>query len=322
MIDEPLAPPSPGEPATAADQTLVEDGVLLIDKPASMTSHTVVDKVRRWLRVRKAGHCGTLDPFATGLLVVCVNRATRIADLLTGDDKVYRFEMQLGVETDTHDPTGEEIRRHQGAPVAREDFAAVLERFRGSILQEVPAHAAVKVRGRRLYEWTRSGVDVERPSRRITIHRLELVHYHWPLAVLDLRCSKGTYVRRLAADIGNMLGCGAHVTRLTRLASGPFHLDAAVSMEEVQSWRAQPQWQSRLIPIHRALDHLPRIIVEDEHLRRRLRQGILDPVWEEQHRQAAEAGDLPVRLVSPEGGLLALWRPAAPDRKRQLRVFS
>lgn len=301
-------------------------GILLVDKPEGMTSFALTAKVKKLLRLKKVGHCGTLDPFATGVMVLCLDQATRIADQLSLQDKLYQFTLHLGQETDTLDRTGRIVTSYEGAPVAEDDLVRVLTRFTGRVRQQVPRYAAVKVQGRRLYELTRNGVEViELPAREVTIHKLQLLSFHWPQAELLVHCSKGTYVRQLAADIGTTLRCGAHVKELRRLASGDFQIAQAMSLEALKETAESHRWQSKLLTMSEALAHLPAITLDDPYLVGGIRHGRLDPQWEFTHRQNMLNEPGPYRLVTGENRLLALWWPEqrrnAGDAKRSLRVF-
>jgi tRNA pseudouridine55 synthase len=301
---------------------LAVSGVLLIDKPPGMTSFAAVSRVRNRLHLAKVGHCGTLDPFATGLLILCLNQATRIVDQLLVQDKAYRCTLHLGVETDTLDHTGKVLRHYAGALPDEGDVRRVLTDFCGSHVQQVPKYAAVKVQGRRLYAWTRDGVEVEPPRREVHIHRLELLGYQWPEAQLEVRCSKGTYIRQLASDIGEILGCGAHLNQLRRLASGLFHIHEAIHLDDLEALGENSSWREKLIPLSSALNHLPAITVTHPQVLAALQDGHLDPAWEVQHQQGL-LPDRPgaVRLVSEHDQLLALWWPQAPEGERRVRIF-
>ncbi len=198
-------------------------GILLIDKPAGMTSHDVVDRLRRTFGWRKVGHAGTLDPLATGVLVLLVGRATKAQARFLNDDKAYRFRMRFGIETDTHDIDGEVVRRVE-TPFTVEEAAlrAVLERFRGEIEQLPPMVSAIKHKGKPLYKYARRGQEIEREPRKVTISELELLAFDGREAQIALTCSKGTYVRTIAHDIGQALGVGACLTALRRTRSGVF----------------------------------------------------------------------------------------------------
>jgi tRNA pseudouridine55 synthase len=310
-----------GDKAPAAASPKTVNGVLVLDKPEGITSFAAVDRVKRILKVKKAGHCGTLDPIASGVLVVCLNQATRVAELLIGQRKRYRFTLRLGAETDTLDRAGEVVQEYEGPPVDFGQVEAALEPFRGSFEQQVPRYAAVKVDGRRLYKWTREGVEMERPSRGVEIRELELLDYRWPEARLEVLCSKGTYIRQLASDIGARLGCGAYVSELQRLASGSFTLEQAVTLDELYRLRSTGEWTDRVLDINRALGHLPSILVSDPGFLQKLGDGHLDPDWEVAHRPLYAGTMEPVRLLDPDGRLLALWWPEPPSGGRKLRLF-
>jgi tRNA pseudouridine55 synthase len=300
-------------------------GILVIDKPEGLTSFRVVDRVKKKLHLEKAGHCGTLDPFATGVLVICLNQATHVADLFSCQEKVYQAVFRLGTETDTLDRTGQVTHNWDGPPVSRDEVRSALEQFVGPCVQEVPCHAAVKVQGRRLYQWTREGVGVDRPSREIHIQSISMPAYHWPEVTVEVKCSKGTYIRQLAADLGRLLGCGAHVSELRRIESGQFRMDQALSLGEILepvNDNEPTAWREKLISINEALAHLPAVVVEDETVLRRLSDGHLDPGWESENRERFEQQRDPVRIVSGANQLLALWWPQPEaGRRRRLRLF-
>ncbi len=300
------------------------NGVLIVDKSEGITSFSAAAKVRRMLGQKKAGHCGALDPFATGVLVVCLNQATRIADHFLSQEKEYRFTVRFGVETDTLDKTGQVVRTWEGAPIAEETLMEGLEALRRARSQRTPIYAAARVNGRRLYEYARRGEQVELPEREITIHRLDLLSYQWPETELVVRCSKGTYVRQMAADLGSALGCGAHVTRLRRLASGQFRIEQAIPLTDVSGAEdfAERAMQG-MISMNDALAHLPAIAIEDRETLARLRNGGLDPEWERRCRDDLPPHPGPFRLTTPQSRLLALWRPnPVPGQGRRLRLFN
>ncbi len=310
--------------ALAPDQPLdsPSSGILVLDKPEGMLSFALISKVKRTLGVKKVGHCGTLDPFATGVLVVCLNKATRIADQLLAQDKKYLCTMHLGVETDTLDRTGR-ITRTLDRPASREELERVLGLYRGGpYMQRTPLYSARRVQGKRLHECARRGIAVELPEREVRILSLELLGYEWPEADLEVHCSKGTYIRQLAADIGEALGCGGHVSRLRRLSSGSFHIDSALSLEELVEAHRNGSWMEKVIPAAQALAHLPVFVIEDEEALRRLKNGQLAPAWESRLGDISEEHEGPVRLVGRDKRLIALWWPrSGEDRGRQLRLF-
>ncbi|OZI50235.1 tRNA pseudouridine(55) synthase TruB [Bordetella genomosp. 5] len=231
---------------------LALDGVLLLDKPVGLSSNHALQRARRTLDAAKAGHTGTLDPFATGLLLCCMGRATKISGAMLDADKAYRAVIQFGEETDSGDLTGNVVARADAGftGVTREQVLDVLSRFQGSIEQIPPMYSALKRDGKPLYEYARAGIELERPPRRVTIHRIELLSCDGMQAEIDVACSKGTYIRTLAQDIGRALGCYGHLAALRRTQVGPFSLDRAVTLDALQ---AMPDPKTALL----ALNELP-----------------------------------------------------------------
>lgn len=207
-------------------------GFLMVDKPVGPTSHDVVDMARRALRTRRIGHAGTLDPFASGLLILAVGKATKEISRYVGLDKTYEATMRLGASSDTMDRTGA-LEQWACAPVSREALEGALEKFRGVIEQKPPMYSAKKVGGRKLYALAREGKEVERKPALVTIHELELVEYIWPRAKIRCRVSSGTYIRALAHDLGAALGCGAYLEELRRTAIGAFDVKDAVAPDGI-----------------------------------------------------------------------------------------
>jgi tRNA pseudouridine55 synthase len=231
------------------------DGVLLLNKPVGITSNAALQKAKWLLNAKKAGHTGTLDPFADGLLPLCFGEATKFSAYLLDADKHYRATMRLGITTTTGDPEGEILAER---PVASgcDDIRAVLPRFRGEIEQIPPMHSALKHQGRPLYEYARAGIEIERPPRKVKINALDLVECSPPVVVFDVQCSAGTYIRTLAQDIGAALGCGAHLTGLTRTAVGGFQLAQAHSLTALEALPAAER-TNVLLPLDAMLTHLP-----------------------------------------------------------------
>jgi tRNA pseudouridine55 synthase len=226
-----------------------------------MTSHDVVDEVRRILKIRKVGHTGTLDPQATGVLPICVGNATKIARFLTAADKDYLITMRLGVQTDTMDAEGKILAENTEIPQDREKVEAVLAQFRGQIQQIPPLFSAKKHQGERLYRLARRGEVVERGPITVKVYELELISFDPPLVRLRVFCSKGTYARALCDDIGKALGCGGHLHSLVRLKAGQFRLEEAITLSRLQEIQEQGKLTEVLLPIEQALDHLPAVRV-------------------------------------------------------------
>lgn len=213
------------------------DGVLLLDKPVGLSSNHALQRAKRTLDAAKAGHTGTLDPFATGLLVCCMGRATKISGAMLDADKTYVATLQFGEETDSGDLTGiVTARAAEGfAGVEEQALRDVLSRFMGTMEQIPPMYSALKRDGKPLYEYAREGIELERAPRQVTIYRNELLSFSGMQAVIEVACSKGTYIRTLAQDIGRALGCYAHLAALRRTQAGPFKLDRAVTLDALQA---------------------------------------------------------------------------------------
>ena len=233
------------------------NGVLLLNKPVGITSNTALQKAKWLLNAKKAGHTGTLDPFADGLLPLCFGEATKFSAYLLEADKHYRAVLQLGATTTTGDPEGEMLDTRE-VKVGHEDIRAVLPRFTGEIEQIPPMHSALKHQGRPLYEYARAGIEIDRPPRKIMIRALELVECDPPRVVLDVQCSAGTYIRTLAQDIGAALGCGAHLTALTRCAAGGFRLEQAHALADLEALDVF-QRHALLLPADCLVAHLPAV---------------------------------------------------------------
>jgi len=212
-------------------------GVILLDKPLGLSSNDALQKVRRLMRAEKAGHTGTLDPLATGLLPLCFGAATKFSQVSLDADKRYTATLKLGQTTTTGDAEGEIVQTRPVTPeqVNPERIAQACQAFTGEIAQIPPMHSALKHQGRALYEYAREGIDIERPARQVTLHAIDIVRWQDDLLELDVRCSKGTYIRTLAQDIGERLGCGAHLIGLRRTGSGGVTLQGAVTLEALQA---------------------------------------------------------------------------------------
>jgi tRNA pseudouridine55 synthase len=276
------------------------DGALLLDKPVGPSSNGVLQEAKRLLGAKKAGHGGTLDPLASGLLLLLFGEATKFAGLLLDQDKEYLASVKLGEKTATGDAEGEILERKE-VTVRRPDVDAVLERFRGEIEQLPPMHSALKRDGVPLYRLARQGKAVERAPRRVRILELEVVSFESPRLELRVRCSKGTYVRTLAEDIGAALGAGAHLRGLRRTASGRFRVEDAVSLEALRQLSPAAR-SARVLPLAALVDGLPRAAL-DAGAEARLRNG-----------QALEISGLAegvVAVVRADGALIGLGRSEA-----------
>ncbi len=263
------------------------EGLVLVHKPKGVTSHDVVDVVRRALGTRKVGHAGTLDPMATGLLVVGVGRATRLLRFLGDLPKTYEGTGRLGEETDTLDAEGRVVRTSEVA-VSRDELERAVAALVGESMQRAPAYSAVKVGGRKLYEAAREGEPVEAPPRPIRVDAFDVVRFEPPDFDFRVTCSGGTYVRALVADVGSALGCGAHLARLVRTAIGPFRVEDGVRAGDVR----EP------LPVEAAVGHLPRVDLGAEEARVASHGSILGP--------AGIAG--PYAVFDPGGRLVGVYR--------------
>lgn len=241
------------------------NGVLLLDKPVGLTSNAALQIAKRLFQAEKAGHTGTLDPFASGLLPLCLGEATKFAQYLLDADKTYRAVMQLGVTTTTGDPEGE-VLDIRPVNISRDDLHAAIARFIGPIEQTPPMYSALKHQGKPLYEYARAGIEIVRKSRLIHIRSIELRGFDGTQATIDVCCSAGTYIRTLAEDIGKMLGCGAHLIALTRTASGGFQLDQAVSLATLENSDMNAR-DHLLLPADGLVTYLPRIELDDAESR-------------------------------------------------------
>ncbi|MEJ2046700.1 MAG: tRNA pseudouridine(55) synthase TruB [Dehalococcoidia bacterium] len=225
------------------------DGILNINKPQGMTSFGAVARVKRLTGERRVGHAGTLDPEASGVLPICLGKGTKITGFLADTTKVYRAEIELGRATDTYDSSGRTTQRGDPSGISREQCQTALIAFQGRIQQTPPMYSALKYRGRRLYELARAGIQVERPSRPVRIDRLELSDWQPPLATVEVVCGKGTYIRSLAHDLGQVLGCGATLKSLARLRCGLFDIKDSVSLTELEDAARYGYWHNFVYPV-------------------------------------------------------------------------
>jgi tRNA pseudouridine55 synthase len=273
------------------------EGLLLVDKPGGVTSHDVVDVVRRRLGTKKVGHAGTLDPMATGLLLVGVGRATRLLRFLSDLAKTYEGTMRLGVETTTLDADGEVV-RESPVTATRDDLERAMRALEGGSMQRPPAYSAVKVGGRKLYEAARAGDRLEAGPRPIRVDAFDLLSFELPDAVFRVACSTGTYVRVLTADVGEALSCGAHLTALRRIAIGPFRASDA----------SPPEGPGEPLPVEDAVRHLPRLDLEAEEAVAASHGRPLGP--------AGLAG--PYGVFDPVGRLIGVYEDDGPKARPQV----
>lgn len=268
------------------------DGVLLLDKPAGLTSNAALQKAKRLYRAEKAGHTGTLDPFATGLLPLCLGEATKFSQFLLDADKVYLAEVRLGIRTSSGDLDGEVIATRP-VDVPEATLRRALEAFKGDIQQVPPMHSALKHQGRPLYEFARQGIEIERPARRVVVRELTLEAFSGTACTLRVHSGKGFYVRALADDLGEALGCGAHLVGLRRMAAGGFTIADAVTLSELEVMTEAAR-DARLLPADGLIDELPDLTLD------------VESTWQISHGQA---------VWMPRLRVGTLYRIYAPDQE-------
>jgi tRNA pseudouridine55 synthase len=300
------------------------DGILLLHKPVGVTSHDCVLKVRKLLKIKKVGHTGTLDPDVSGVLPICIGKATKIVELLTGANKTYEGEVTLGFSTTTEDASGEIVEEKKvDRPIQRNEIERVFQQLTGEIEQTPPMYSAVKVNGKKLYEYARAGIEVERPTRIVTIHELTLLDDREIFTgdTISFRfrvtCSKGTYVRTLAVTIGEMLGFPAHMSHLIRTASGLFTLDQCLTFAEVEEKLKNNELAAALVSIEQALSHLPKYQINGK-VAEKVKNGAVLPAPNE----LKDAKD-PMLVVSEQNKALALYikHPEKPHLIKPLKVL-
>jgi len=289
------------------------NGVVIIDKPAGITSAGALAQVKRLCNAKKAGHAGTLDPFATGVLVCCLNQATRLAQFFLHDRKKYQGTLHLGIETDTQDPTGRIVAEKDAGMISAADVRRAADRFTGTIEQVPPAYSALKHKGTPLYRLARKGQPVQKPPRSVTISQLTILEVAIPRVSFEVTCSAGTYIRTLCADIGAGLGCGGHLETLRRIESSGFSITEAVTLDELHQMADREVPGRHLIALADALRGVPEVKVD-----RRLADRI-------QHGQGVVWSDLPdgsgleplahFKVVDQNGRLLAVMSSPAEGRR-------
>ncbi len=306
-IQAPRAPRPPRMPV---------HGVLLLDKPVGLSSNDALIRAKRMLNAPKAGHTGTLDPFATGLLPLCFGEATKFSQDLLEADKTYEAVVHLGVKTDTGDTEGQVI-AERAVDVDIAQIEAAMARFRGPISQVPPMHSALKRDGKPLYEYARAGITLEREARDVVIHSLEMLGYQAPMLTIRVTCSKGTYIRVLGEDLGEALGCGAHLNALRRTGVGPLSLQGAMTLEQFDAAGEVEQRKALLLPVDGLLQSFPAVQLPDELARRFLhgqrlplaKEGVAAPEYSGRVRVYRESD-----AVLLGTGLLQEYSILAPER--------
>lgn len=299
--------------------SLAVNGFLVLNKPVGLTSMDVVRRVKRLTGLRKrVGHGGTLDPLAEGILPICFGQATRLMEYLINETKGYRMEVRLGLATDTYDAEGEVVEEVDPSFVTREQVEEALQSFRGTLYQKPPMHSALKKDGRRLYELARQGVEVEREPRQVEVFSLKLLDFKLPFATLESECGRGVYMRSLAHDLGQLLGCGAHISKLVRLRTGSFRLDDAVSLDEFSEAVVEGPWRELIRPLDSLLLGMKSAVI-GKAVERVLRNG--QPI--SLGHYGLYAGHLEsYRLYSGDGRFLAVVRfDRSSNRWDPFKVF-
>ncbi|MGA2316750.1 MAG: tRNA pseudouridine(55) synthase TruB [Thermodesulfobacteriota bacterium] len=308
------------------------DGLLVVDKPEGITSLDVVREIKHRFGVKKAGHIGTLDPFATGVLPIVINEGTKLVPFLREGPKEYEVTLRLGEETNTDDWTGKVVMKQPWEGVQPEKVEALIHTFLGKIRQTPPMFSAIKMQGKPLYRLARKGIEVERKEREVEIYNIQMKEIELPLVHFKVSCSKGTYIRTLGRDIGRKIGCGAHLLRLRRIRSGPFTLGQAITWERLKDLSKPDALHSWLISLSAALPSLPEM-VGDEQLVKKVRFGkeMIVQDLSPQTLPAFEKGQW-LKMSSPQEGLVAIlksevkgadipWADPEVVALRPLRVF-
>jgi tRNA pseudouridine55 synthase len=284
------------------------DGVIVVDKPEGWTSHDVVGKMRRVAKTKKIGHLGTLDPIATGVLPLVINRATRLAQFYTRSDKIYEGVVRFGWSTHTYDRAGEPTSERVEVTVDPEALARALEPFRGQMLQTPPPVSAKKVDGRRAYDLARQAVAVELAPAPVEIYEIAVLDVAGAEARLRVHCSGGTYMRSIAHDVGKALGCGAHLAELRRLASGEFEIARARTIAQLEALAGEERLRDALVPAAEMLPGMPAVFVDDLTVTQ-IRNGRNFPASPFRSQPASQR----VKAVSREGDLVAIGEAVLPN---------
>jgi tRNA pseudouridine55 synthase len=300
------------------------EGILPLYKPAGLTSHDCVFRLRKILKTKKVGHTGTLDPDVTGVLPICIGKATKVAEYITDAGKSYEGEVTLGFSTTTEDASGEKVEEKKVVDTfSRKEILKVLESFTGEIEQTPPMYSAVKVNGTRLYEYARKGIEVERPTRKVTIYRLELLDEREEFSgeTISFRfrvsCSKGTYIRTLAVMIGESLGYPAHMSNLIRVQSAAFTIDDCLTFEQIEKLMETGTISTCLRPLEMALSHLPKYIINDK-VAEKVKNGALLPIPDYLINSNG-----PIIAQTEEGNALAIYsvHPNKPGLLKPVKVL-
>lgn len=298
-------------------------GILNVDKPAGGTSFQIVALVRRLSGVRKVGHAGTLDPIATGVLLICLGQAVRVSEYLMELPKTYRGTVLLGVATDTYDAAGTPVFEGSVEAVSEEGLRAALEALERQEQQVPPSHSAVKVGGTPAYRLARAGRPVKLRPRKARIERIDLISFRPPLAEIEVQCGKGTYIRTVADDLGHLLGCGAHLRALRRTTVGPFSAEDAISPERLETAFVDGTWQEHLLSLDYGLGHIPAVYLDTE-AEKDIRRGCPLEADSTPFQRVADAqNDERCRAYAEDGSFVAMLRYDANSRRwKPQKVFA
>jgi tRNA pseudouridine55 synthase len=300
------------------------EGIIPLYKPKGMTSHDCVFKLRKILKMKRIGHTGTLDPDVTGVLPICIGNATKVAEYITDAGKAYEGEVTIGFSTTTEDASGEVVERKEVERIIeREEILNVFQQLTGPISQTPPMYSAVKVNGKRLYEYARKGIEIERPTRSVTIYSIELLddRKQFTGETISFRfrveCSKGTYIRTLAVMIGEALGYPAHMSDLCRIRSAAFTLNDCVTLQQVEEWMETGMISHILHPIEVAISYLPKYVINDK-IAEKVKNGAVLPIPE-----SLQSEHSPIVMESTEGEALAIYmhHPNKPGMMKPSKVL-
>lgn len=290
------------------------NGIIIVNKPTGITSFDVVSRIRRLYQIKKVGHTGTLDPDASGVLPLCIGKATKVIEYLMDEDKAYRVGLLLGAATDTQDATGSII-LEKPVLVSDEEIETAINSFMGDQEQIPPMYSAVRIKGKRLYELARRGIEVERSPRPITIYKIDILNIERKSdkvhVTFEVECSKGTYVRTLCHDIGQLLGCGGHMNSLIRTRSGPFMLDDSYTLDDLEEIKSKMKLETALISMDKALLKMPSVYISHNNALR-LKNGLSVPL-------GGLTADF-IRVYHESGVFLAIGKTIHEDAHLRLRT--
>ena len=305
---------------TTGNRLRITDGIILVDKEPGPTSFRIVEKIKGLVKAKKAGHAGTLDPFATGVLVVLLNQGTKLSPFLMSHDKVYRASLKLGIETDTQDLTGRIIGKKDIGSLTYEMIKRSTTQFIGTIKQVPPSYSAVHYNGKRAYELARNGIAIDLQPRDVRVDYITILSVDLPYVWFEVGCSSGTYIRALAADLGRSLGIGAHLTSLRRIKSGPFHVDDALTLIQIAHHLSNNTIDEVILPLRNALKGMIEVEIPNE-LAKKIRNGY-QPNWGELSRERISSFNSNDYLKTITGGELVSILKEDENGYNIIKVFT